>query len=166
MNAQGGGIIGSLAAVAGTEPTITVYDHSGTSLGSAWVVPLLEGISATPQVEATGRLLNYQGDIVAVHWAGEYYEATFRVKPFGTSLANAVKSAHMLRFGFTIVTAGFPVIVGSPFTDLLNVTTGDPGGNRWIFEGGSLELSNNSPAGRSITLRRYPKIVGGTAITS
>ena len=177
MITQGGGVIGSLAAVAGTKPTITIYDHAGTSLDTAWIVPEFE--SADVAVNASdSTTVNYVGNIVAVHFTGEYFECSFRLKPFATfttdaatTLASVRKSATILRPGYTAYITGMPVIPAAPFTDIFNcssttVTDGTIQTYRWIIFGNSVSLSNAGAAGKSVTMRRYPKIPGGVSIAS
>ena len=173
MYTQGGAVIGSIAATPGTPPTMTIYDHQNNSLGSAWILSdAIESVSLSPNASSS-ETMNYDGNIVAVHWSGEYLEASFRIRPFAptgvsdvATRAALVKTAYVLRFGYTAVVTGMPVIAAPPFTDALNVTTGDPGGNRWIVTSNALEISASSPAGRTISFRRYPKIVGGVATTT
>lgn len=173
MYTQGGAIIGSLAATPGTPPTMTIYDHQNNSIASAWILSnAIESVSLTPNATG-GETMNYEGNIVAVHWSGEYLEASFRIRPFvptGVSdvatRASLMKTAYMLRKGYTAVISGMPVIAAPPWVDALNVTTGDPGQNRWHVFGDGLELSASSPAGKTITFRRFPYIVGGVATTT
>lgn len=162
---QGGAKITMLAQVAGTKPTFTATNADGTSV-SGYITPELASASLR-QISDTQRTMNYQGDVVAVHSSGLYYECTFRLIPFGTTGANAKTSAQILSPMATFNIDGLPIVAAAPFTDIFNVTSGGVQANLWIYEdGATLDLSNNSDAGMSLTLRRYPSIAGGTAINS
>lgn len=168
MITQNGAFIGRLEAVVGTPPTITVYDRSNTSLGAAWVVPMIQSFSVNLRSVVDAEMtVDYTGDVAAVHWSGQYLEATMRVKPFGTTLANAIKSAHGLDHGYSVVTAGFVIIPLGPFADALNVAGGSsPETSRWIYTGKPVDLTGGQAAEQTITLRRFPKILGTTAVVS
>ncbi|MCL5460120.1 hypothetical protein M3M33_15895, partial [Loigolactobacillus coryniformis] len=81
--------------------------------------PELASISIK-QTSDTQRTLNYQGDIVAVHSSGLYYECSFRLIPYGNSAANAKLSAQILSPMATLTTTGLPIIIADPFADILN----------------------------------------------
>ncbi len=168
MITQNGAFIGRLEAAIGTPPTLTVYNRSNTSLGSAWIVPLIQSFSLSLKSVVDGDMtVDYSGDVAAVHWSGQYLEATMRVKPFGSTLADAIKSAHGLDHGYSVVTAGFVVIPCGPFADALNVAGGSaPETSRWIYMGKPIDLTGGQAAEQTITLRRFPKIIGSTAIVS
>lgn len=171
MITQPGAYIGRLEASIGTAPTITVFgrDDAELSLGSAWVVPLIQSFSLNLRAVVDGEMtVDYSGDVAAVHWSGQYLEATMRVKPFSDSLAKAILSAKGLDHGYTVKTAGFVQIQYGPWTDALNVSAsgGLPHTARWIYFGKPIDLTGGQAAEQTITLRRFPKIVGGTAIVS
>lgn len=165
MNSYGGAIVGRLNGTTGARPTITIWDFTGTSLDTAWIVP--EFVSASVSVQSKSSMTeNYQGDISAVHFCGTYFEASLRVKPFAeyvtniaTTAANALKSATVIQPGFTAVITGMPIIRADPFTDIWNVGGSGIQLNRWVIFGGNLDLSNSDAAGSVITLRRFPSIV-------
>lgn len=164
MNSYGGGILGRMTGSAGARPTITVYDFTGTSLSTAWVVP--EFVSGAISVQSKSSMTeNYQGDISAVHFCGTYFEASLRMKPFAeyvTSIAtteeNVRKSATILQPGFTATITGMPVIRADPYTDIWNVGGSGIQLTRWVIFGGNLDMSNSDSAGSVITLRRFPGI--------
>ena len=177
MITQGGGVIGSLAAVAGGKPVVKIYDHAGAEVTTSWVVPEFE--SADVAVNASdSTTMNYEGNIVAVHFTGEYFECSFRLKPFAlfdtnaaTTLASTLKSATLLRPGYTAYITGMPVIAAAPFTDIFNcssvtVSAGTIQTYRWVIFGNGVSLSNAGAAGKSVTMRRYPNIPGGVSIAS
>lgn len=171
MITQNGVFIGRLEATIGTAPTIKVYNASNSELtvGSAWVVPLIQSFSLQLKAVVEGEMtVDYTGDVAAVHWSGQYLEATMRIKPFGSSLANAILSAKGLDHGYTVETAGFVQIQLGPWTDALNVSSsgGLPHTARWIYFGKPIDLTGGQAAEQTITLRRFPKIAGGAAITS
>ena len=171
MITQGQVVIGSVANAAGSKPQIIIYDHAGTALdGAAWVVPEWESVDiAQNATESTTQ--NYEGNYVAIHWHGAYLEVTVRVVPFGTTAANARLAASLIVRGYTARMTGLPVITAGAFVDALNVTTETPAlgtltSHRWIIVSDSVSLRNAGAAGKSITMRRYPNIPGGAAITS
>jgi len=168
MITQNGAFIGRLEAVVGTPPSLTVYDRSNTSLGSAWIVPLIQSFSVNLRSVVDAEMtVDYTGDVAAVHWSGQYLEATMRVKPFGTTLANAIKSAHGLDHGYSVVTTGFVIIPLGPWADALNVAgVSSPETSRWIYTGKPVDLTGGQAAEQTITLRRFPKILGTTAVVS
>ena len=169
MITQGGAFISRLEATVGTPPSITIYNKSNNSLLTAWVVPLIESFQITPVAVVNKQMtVNYTGDVVACHWSGVYLEAEIRVKSFGTTLADAINSSNGLEYGFTAVTSGFVVIPMAGFADAYNVNSGGsaPETSRWIYTGGPVDIRGGDAAGRVLTFSRFPKIVGGTAITS
>ena len=170
MITQGGAINGSLAAAAGSKPQIAIYDRSNASLGAAWVVPEWESADISVQASET-TTVNYEGVIVGVHWTGEFIEASLRLKPFGTTVANALLSSTLISRGYTAVITGMPVIAAGVWTDSFNVSSTTPSFGtlstyRWHVVADSVSLQNAGSAGKSVTLRRYPGIPGGAAIIS
>ena len=170
MITHGGSVVGGVAAAAGTKPTFTIYDHAGTTLGAGWIVPEFEGVDVNVQASESSTA-NYQGEIIAVHFSGEYFEASFRLKPFATLNSDARLSATILRPGYTMYVTGMPVIAAAPFTDIFNcssttVSQGTIQTHRWIISSNGISLSNAGSAGKSVTARRYEKIGGGVAITT
>ena len=163
---QGKAPIFGVSATAGTPPTFTIYDQSGSSLAAGYINPITSSASVTHSA-STDTVTNESGDVVAVIGHGEYLEATFELVPVGaTTVADARKAATLPPLMSSIVTAGFDVIRMGPFTDGLNVAgTGGVENSRWIYNGGgSVKISSDGHATVSLPLRRYPGIVGGTAI--
>jgi len=170
MITQGGAINGGISAAAGSKPQITIYNLANTSLGAAWVVPEWESVDISVQAAET-QTLNYEGVIVGVHWTGEFIEASLRLKPFGTTVANALLSATLISRGYTAVITGMPVIAAGVWTDAFNVSSTTPSFGtlstyRWHVVADSVSLQNAGAAGKSVTLRRFPGIPGGAAIIS
>lgn len=163
---QGTAQIFGTSAANGVPPTFTVYDATGTTLGAGWVSPIVSGLSVSHQAEVD-TVKNESGEVVAVIGHGEYLEATFEFIPSGSSLANARLAGRLWPLGASVVTAGFDVVKMGPFADGLNVAGGSaPETSRWIYMGGASErLSSDGHATVSVPLKRYPGIVGGTAIT-
>jgi hypothetical protein len=64
--------------------------------------------------------------------------------------------------------SGGPITAVGSFSDALNVGSGSlPATAKWIYAGGgSIQRSSDGHATLNLTFRRYPLIVGGTAITS
>ena len=174
MNSYGGAVVSSLTGTAGTRPQIAFWDYTGTQLTTAfWLVGEWES-AAVSQQGTDSMTTNYQGDVVAVHFSGDYYEATVRMKPFAewvtdnaTTITNTLKSAHVIRRGFTAAITGMPVIAAGVFTSatggIWNVGGSGVGANRWIVYSDGLDMSNAGVAGKNITLRRFPNIVATTA---
>lgn len=147
--------------------TFTIYDQAGTTLGSGFVMPTVSGFNLTHNGEVA-RTKNASGDVDAVTGSGEFIECAFTLLPTGTSAANALKSSLLPPLMSTVVISGAKVIRVGPFTDAINVAGGSaPENSRWIYEGGgSVQFSSEGHATLNVTLRRYPGIVGGAAITS
>ena len=162
---QGTAQIFGTSATSGVPPTYTVYDATGTTLGSGWVNPITASVSVSHQASVE-TVTNESGDVVAVIGHGEYLEATFELIPSGSSVANARKAATLFPLGSTVVTAGFDVIRMGPFADGLNVAGGSaPETSRWLYNGGATDkITSDGKAGLSVPLKRYPYIVGGAAI--
>ena len=162
---QGSAVIFGVSATSGTPPTYTIYDQSGTTLGSGYVSPTTSGASLIHSA-STDTVTNESGDVIAVVGHGEYLECTFDLIPTGTTAANARKGATLPPLMSSVVTAGFDVVRIGPFADGFNVAGGSvPETSRWLYYGGgSVKISSDGHATVSLPLRRYPGIVGGAAI--
>jgi len=158
---QGKGPLFGTSSVAATPVTFTIYNQSNTSLGAGYVMPTVTGYNLTHNAEVA-RTKDGNGDIDAVTGHGEYIECQFDLLATGTSLANARLSATVPPVMSTVVIAGADVIACGPFADAVNSGSG----SRWIYEGGgSVKFTADGHATLSLTLRRYPNITGGVAIT-
>lgn len=157
-------IRGTSAAV-GTPVTFTITTAAGGSI-SGYVMPITSGIQIT-HTASRDNVIDGDGEVVGVGAWGEYLEATFTLIPSAATLANARISATLPTVLSTVAITGADVIAVGPFADAINVTSGDPGGNKWIYEGGgSLSVTAGGQTTMTLPLRRYPEIAGGTAIVS
>lgn len=111
------------------------------------------------------RVSDEDGDVVGLCAGGEFLEGAFTFIPYGTSIANATAS-HSVPFPLArAAISGFPVFPMGNFADALNTNSGST--QPWIYEGGA-EANFDAgvgPSSYSITLRRYPSITSGTAIS-
>jgi hypothetical protein len=106
---------------------------------------------------------NKSGETVGLIAVDEMLECTFNFIPYGTSVANAKASATAPDLLASAVITGLPVIPMGSFSDALNASSGNP----WIYEGG-WEVNgtgDGEPWSASVTLKRYPGITSGTAIS-
>lgn len=151
-----------------TPISFTIYRPSdGASLGSGYVMPVVGGFNVTHNAENV-RTRDGSGDIQSTTGHGEFIECQFDLIPDASTLADSRKSATIPPLMSTIVVANADVIPCGPFADAINVNPlgSAPETSRWIYEGGgSIRMTQDGIAAVSLTLRRYPKIVGGTAIT-
>lgn len=163
---QGSAVLFGTNATSGTPPTFTLYGQAGTTV-SGYAAPIVSGANVSHQA-ANETITNESGEIVAAIAHGEYLECTFDLIPSGADLATARLTSRLPAVGSTMVTAGFDVIPMGPFTDGLNVAGGSaPETSRWIYVGGgSIRLSSEGHATLSLPMKRYPSIVGGTAIVN
>jgi hypothetical protein len=148
-------------------PTFVLNDAAGSAV-SGYVMPTVSGYNITHNVGAT-ETKDESGDIDAVTFHGEYIECAFTLLPTGTTSANALASATIPQPGATMTVSGGPITKVGSFSDALNVSGsgGLPGTAKWIYAGGgSIQRSSDGHATLNLTFRRYPLIVGGTAITS
>jgi hypothetical protein len=147
-------------------PTFTLNDAAGSAV-SGYIMPTVTGYNITHNVGAT-ETKDESGDIDAVTFHGEYIECAFTLLPTGTSSSNALASARIPQPGATMTVSGGPVMAVGSFSDALNVGSGSlPATAKWIYAGGgSIQRSSDGHATLNLTFRRYPLIVGGTAITS
>ncbi len=159
-------LFGTSATVA-SPITFTIYNQSNTSLGSGYVMPTVTGWNVTHQADNI-KTKDSHGNIQSTTGHGEYLECQFDLVPDGTSLANSRLASTLPPIMSTVVISGADVFPSGPFADAINVAGGSaPETSRWIYEGGgSVRQSNDGHAVVSITLRRYPNIVGGTAIVA
>lgn len=163
---QGGAVIFGISSTSGTNPTLQIYKPDGSDFLTAYVSPNISGVSVQHAVRSEP-IIGDAGDPVAIIGNGDYLEATFECIPFGTTTANARKSAMLPPTGSSVVTTGFDIIPQGPFADGFNVNAGGaaPETSRWLyFGGGSIKISSDGKATVSLPLKRYPKIVGGVAI--
>lgn len=140
---------------------------NGNTDVTGYVMPTVTGYNITHNVGAT-ETKDESGDIDAVTFHGEYIECAFTLLPTAGTSANALLSARIPAPGTTMTVSGAPVMPVGSFEDALNTGTGSlPATARWIYAGGgSIQRSSDGHATLNLTFRRYPQIVGGTAITS
>jgi hypothetical protein len=147
-------------------PTFVLNDAAGSAV-SGYIMPTVTGYNITHNVGST-ETKDESGDIDAVTFHGEYIECAFTLLPTGASSANALASARIPQPGATMTVSGGPITAVCSFSDALNVGSGSlPATAKWIYSGGgSIQRSSDGHATLNLTFRRYPLIVGGTAITS
>jgi hypothetical protein len=151
------------SSVAATPITFTIYDQAGTTLGSGFVMPSVNGWNLTHNVEVA-RTKDSNGDITATTGHGEMLECQFDLLPIGSTLADMRKSLTLPPVMATVAITGADIFPAGSFVDAIN--TNGSSTQRWIYEGGgSVSASNEGHARLSVTLRRYPGITGGAAIT-
>lgn len=166
--ANGFGTFGGSAG-SRTPITFTVYDAAGTTLGSGFVMPTVDGFNLTHGF-STNETHKGNGDIDSLTLYGEYIECQFDLvfTPSGATITEAAQAAGERSFpiGSTVSISGAPVRAFGPFTDSINVTSGGIEANRWIYYGGtSVRRSSTGHSTGSVTLRRYPGIAAtGAAI--
>ena len=158
---HGKGPLFGTSAVAITPVAFSIYQATSASPISGYIMPTVTGYNLTHNGEVA-RTKDGNGDIDAVTGHGEFIEGQFEMLCTGTSLANARISATIPTLMATVVISGADVIACGPFADAVNSGSG----SRWIYEGGgSVKFSQDGHATLSLTLRRYPNIAGGVAIT-
>lgn len=148
-------------------PAFTLYEPGGGS-ASGYIMPTVNGFTLTHNV-GESQTKDESGDIDAVTFHGEFIECAFTLLPTGSSSADALASARIPAPGSTITITGAAVQACGSFADAINVASSGslPATARWIYGGGgSVQRSSDGHAVLNLTLRRYPKIVGGIAITS
>lgn len=162
--ANGFGTYGGTAG-SRTPVSFTVYNASNTSLGVGFVMPTVDGFTLTHNYEtANTRLGNGDYDSHTVH--GEYLEMSCDLVFVGSSEANLALAERGFPPGSTISISGAPVRSMGSFTDAINVAGGSaPETSRWHpMPGMSIRRTSSGTSTGSVTLRRYPGIVGGAAI--
>lgn len=162
--ANGFGTYGGSAG-ARTPVSFTVYNASNTSLGAGFVMPTVDGFTLTHNYEtANTRLGNGDYDSHTVH--GEYLEMSCDLVFVGSSEANLALAERGFPPGSTISISGAPVRSMGSFTDAINVAGGSaPETSRWHpMPGMTIRRTSTGTSTGSVTLRRYPGIVGGAAI--
>jgi hypothetical protein len=145
----------------------SLYAPGGGSAISGYIMPTVTGYNITHGLGTT-ETKDESGDIDAVTFHGEYIECAFTLLPTGSTSGNALTSAKVPAPGSTMTISGAPASEFGSFTDALNVSGSTlPQSARWIYAGGgSIQRSSDGHATLNLTFRRYPLIVGGTAITS
>jgi len=161
---QGKAVLFGTRASASTAPVIAFSGPDGVSI-TAYKSPIISVLNLR-HVASKDTVVNEGGDTLAVIVFNEHIECTLELVPAGVDRAEARAGATVPPGGSTATITGADVIACGPFSDAINVTAGDPGGNKWIYEGDGVtpNLRDSGHGTVSITLRRYPKIVGGTAI--
>jgi len=158
-----GGSSGSMTPI-----TFTVYDASNTSLGSGFVMPVVDGFTVTQNGDAVNTK-NGRGDIDSHTVSGEYLEASFDLVFTGSSAANQALAERGFPPGSTISISGAPVRAMGSFSDAINVASSGslPDTARWHpMPGMSIRRTSSGTSTGSVTLRRYPLIAGGAAIVT
>jgi len=157
-----GGSSGSMTPI-----TFTVYDAAGTTLGSGFVMPTVDGFTLTHNYEtATTRKGNGDFDSHTSH--GEYLELSVDLVFTASSLSALANVERGFPLGSTIAISGAPVRAMGSFADAINVAGGSaPETSRWHpMPGMSIRRTSSGTSTGSVTLRRYPGIVGGAAIVT
>lgn len=162
--ANGFGTYGGTAG-SRTPVSFTVYNASNTSLGAGFVMPTVDGFTLTHNYEtANTRLGNGDYDSHTVH--GEYLELSCDLVFVGSTELNQALAERGFPPGSTISISGAPIRSMGSFTDAINVAGGSaPETSRWHpMPGMSIRRTSSGTSTGSVTLRRYPGIVGGAAI--
>lgn len=159
-----GGSSGSMTPV-----TFTVYDAAGTTLGSGgFIMPTVDGFTLTHNYETTTTRKG-NGDFDSHTSHGEYLELSCDLVFKATSLSNLALVERGFPMGSTITIAGAPIRPMGSFTDAINVASSGslPDTARWHpMPGMSIRRTSSGTSTGSVTLRRYPGIVGGAAIVT
>lgn len=146
-------------------PTITMYDKTGSSLGSAYVNPDLAEASLETVFDGNN-YTNSAGEVCARRTKGEYLRATFQVVPKDSGVSQAVsdalKAAAIPGEGFSFVVSGMKVIKAGSFSDAFNNSTST---SPWFVESGSIRGSAQEPAGVTYTAVRFAGITSNTPVT-
>lgn len=130
-------------------------------------MPTVDGFTLTHNYEtATTRKGNGDYDSHTAH--GEYLELSVDLVFTASSLSNLALVERGFPLGSTISIAGAPVRPMGSFTDAINVAGGStPETSRWHpMPGMSIRRTSSGTSTGSVTLRRYPGIVGGAAIVT
>jgi len=163
--ANGFGTYGGTAG-SRTPVSFTVYNAAGTQILSAgFIMPTVDGFTLTHNYEtANTRLGNGDYDSHTVH--GEYLELSCDLVFVGSTEPNQALAERGFPPGSTITISGAPVRSMGSFTDAINVAGGSaPETSRWHpMPGMSIRRTSSGTSTGSVTLRRYPGIVGGAAI--
>jgi hypothetical protein len=162
--ANGFGTYGGTAG-SRTPVSFTVHNASNTSLGAGFVMPTVDGFTLTHNYETSNtRLGNGDYDSHTVH--GEYLELSCDLVFSASTEANQILAERGFPPGSTISISGAPVRSMGSFTDAINVAGGSaPETSRWHpMPGMTIRRTSTGTSTGSITLRRYPGIVGGAAI--
>lgn len=147
--------------VFGFPATITLYDPTNTSLGSAFVQGNTQSLAIGHTVE-NRMIKSTQGTITGVHMSGEYVTCDFEFLAEGDTVADALKSSLIPEKGSTATVSGAQAIKFGPFADVLN--TGVL--SRWIYlGGGTVNLPVTDAGSSKITLHRFPGILATSAAT-
>jgi len=135
----------------------------GISSLSGYVSPKLETLSLTHSADFTEEM-DQTGLVDSVIGNPRGVQCSFRFKPKGSTIANAVLSAGIPQVAAGVTITGLSVIAFAGFTDVFNTNSGNT--QPWIYDGnGSLEGVHDGVWTGSITLRRYLGITSATAIT-
>lgn len=150
------------SAGSSTPITFTVYDASGTDLGSGFVMPPVSGFNLSHPFKTTENM-DGVGEVDSLTLSGECIECQFDLVFSGSSVSNQAAGERSFPIGATVSISGAPVRKFGPFTDALNVTSGGIEANKWIYYSGTnIRRSQSGEATGSVTLRRYRKISGST----
>lgn len=144
-------------------PTFTVYDESGTTLGTAWTMPDMTSADISVGFDSA-ETKSQTGEITQVRHTGEYLEATFQFRPKGTAEAGALTSAVLPGAGWTVAITGMKVIRAGKFTDAFNVGGSGILLNRWVCMPSRGSGEAQAPYTTSWTLRRYSGIVATSPV--
>jgi len=166
MNSQNRAVVGTLAEVLGTRPTVTLYGLDGTAIAGLYANSELQSINVRV-VNSSHITIGYDANPAAVHSSGDYLEGDFEIMPMGTNLAGAKTESIVLEPMMQIGFVGMPVIKFGPWTDGLNVGGSGIQLRRWIHLGGdSITLRPGQPSPKTIKLHRFQNITGGAVIAS
>ena len=142
---------------------LTLKNPNGTTL-SGYVSPNLQSLKLGHKAN-NKKILNQSGNTGSIIGTDEYAELTFDFVPQGNNDAAARANAGVPQNLGSGTVTGAPIIAFGPFTDVLN--TNGVNTQPWIYEAeANLDGKLQEEWGGSITLRRYPDITSGTAVSA
>jgi hypothetical protein len=160
-------VILSIGQVPANPPSITMYDATGTTLGSAWIYTEPTEASLTVNFESAV-VNNHLGEPCFRRSKGESLEAQFTVRPRSSdgtpTIAEALKAATLPGEGYSFIVTGMKIIRGGKnFADGFNCTIST---SPWFVESGtSLRGPSDDAATLTFTGRRYLSIANNTPVT-
>jgi hypothetical protein len=137
---------------------LAVKQADGSTTISGYISPNLQSLKLR-HMGTVDRIKGQTGHITGIITSGEYVECDFDFIPEGSSVANSIASARIPPGGSAATISGLQVIPVGSFDDVFNTGV-------WFYEfEGTYNGVNDGKATTTLTLRRYPNITSGAAVT-
>ena len=127
---------------------------------SGYISPNLQGGSLSTTAD-DDEIKGQTGKVTGLIAENDMLECSFDFIPEGSTVANAKLAAGLPPLNSPVTITGLPVIAAAGYADAYNTAAGGP----WFYKSGRINHLADGKWTATMTLKRYPAITSGTAIT-